>query len=424
MKILHLAMHEGSGAGRAATRLHLGLLREKVDSSILVAQKSSELQSVIQPNARIAVAKKIQAKLLGRTLSEIWGRGTTFSVNATPSLIGNRIRQFNANVINLHWVGWEFLRIEDLERFQVPLVWTLQDMWPFTGGCHYTQECDRYTNSCGACPQLRSDKESDLSQWVWHRKAKAWKDINLTVVAPSSWMAKCATSSSLFGNRRVEVIPFCLDTEQYKPINRHKAREHLNLPQDKQLVLFGAISATADRRKGFHLLLPALQNLSKSGWRDRIELVVFGSSEPQNPVDLGFKAHYLGSLSDDLSLAQVYSAADVMIVPSLQESFGQTGSESLACGTPVIAFDGTGLKDIVEHQQNGYLAYPFDVEDLAKGIAWVLDNEERHSKLCSQAREKAEREFALEIQARRYLSLYAELLDECDRNSVQKQFIL
>jgi glycosyltransferase involved in cell wall biosynthesis len=277
-------------------------------------------------------------------------------------------------------------------------------------------------NSCGACPQLRSGKESDLSSWVWHRKAKAWRNINLTIVAPSSWMAQCAKSSSLFRDRRVEVIPFCLDTQQYKPVDRQQAREQLNLPPDKQLVLFGALSATADRRKGFHLLLPALQKLSHSGWHDRIELVVFGSSEPENPVDLGFKAHYLGSVADDTLLAQVYSAADVMVAPSIQESFGQTGSESLACGTPVVAFDDTGLKDIVDHLQNGYLVRPFDIEDLANGIAWVLDNEERHRKLCRQAREKAERKFALEIQARRYLSLYTELLDDRDRQSPQKQF--
>lgn len=411
MKILHLAMHENSGAGRAASRLHLGLINEKLDSSMLVLQKGSECQSVNKLDEQTVLLKKIQAKLLSKYLSKILGRDTTFSVNATPSLIKNRIKDFNASVINLHWVGWEYLRVEELKSFKVPLVWTLQDMWPFTGGCHYSEECDRYTNSCGACPQLRSGKESDLSRWVWNRKAKAWKDINLTVVAPSSWIAKCASSSSLFRDRRVEVIPFCLDTEQYKPIDQQKARELLNLPQDKQLVLFGALSATKDRRKGFHLLLPALQNLSKSGWRERIELVVFGSDQPSNPIDLGFKAHYLGSLSDDLSLARVYSAADVMIAPSIQESFGQTGSESLACGTPVVAFDGTGLKDIVDHQQNGYLVRPYEIEDLAQGMAWVLEDKERHQKLCIQAREKAEREFALEIQARRYLSLYTELLE-------------
>jgi len=417
MKILHLAMHEGSGAGHAASRLHLGLLHEKVDSSMLVLQKSSEHQSVIKLDEQTVLFKKIQATLLGKYLSKIRGRDTTFSVNATPSLIKNRINNFNASLINLHWVGWEYLNIEELQSFQVPLVWTLQDMWPFTGGCHYNQKCDRYTNSCGACPQLRSNKESDLSRWVWQRKAKAWNNLNLTIVAPSSWMAECASSSSLFRNRRVEVIPFCLDTEKFQPINQQESRHSLNLPQDKKLILFGALSATQDKRKGFHLLLPALQNLSKSGWHDQIELVVFGSSQPEKPVDLGFKAHYLGQLNEPLSLRRAYSAADVMIVPSIQESFGQTASESLACGTPVVAFKATGLKDIVDHQKNGYLVHPFDIDDLAKGIAWVLQDEEIHKKLRVQARQKAEQEFALERQARSYLSLYTELLEKDKRKN-------
>lgn len=420
MKILHLATHEGSGAGRAALRLHLGLLNEQVDSSAFVLQKGSDIQSVVKLGTQSSLYKRIQSKLSIMILSNIFGCDTTFSVNATPSLIPNQIKNPSPDVINLHWIGWEFLRVEDLKSFKVPLVWTLQDMWPFTGGCHYSQNCDRYTDSCGACPQLHSSKNSDLSRWVWQRKAKAWKGINLTIVAPSSWMAECASSSSLFKDLRVEVIPFCLDTESYKPSNRLVARELLNLPQDKQLILFGAFSATKDQRKGFHLLLPALQSLSKSGWGDQIELVVFGASQPEKPVDLGFKAHYLGHLNDDNSLALVYSAADVMIVPSIQESFGQTASESLACGTPVVAFNATGLKDIVDHQQNGYLAHPFEIEDLAKGIAWVLEDIVRHQKLCNRAREKAEQEFALELQARRYLSLYDEILDKCDRQKYQK----
>jgi len=412
MKILHLAMHESSGAGRAALRLHLGLLNEKINSSVLVLQKGTALQTVQKLDSQTVLYKKIQSKLLVKTLNLFFTCNTTFSLNATPSLIQSRIKNLNPNIINLHWVGWEFLRIEDLKDFKIPCVWTLQDMWPFTGGCHYNQDCNHYTSSCGACPQLHSNKNSDLSHWVWQRKAKAWKDLNLTIVAPSSWMAQCARSSSLFRELRIEVIPFCLDTEKYKPLNCKLARKLLNLPQDKQLVLFGALSATTDIRKGFHLLLLALRYLSKSGWGERLELAVFGATQPENPVDLGFKTHYLGHINEDLSLANVYSAADVMIVPSIQESFGQTASESLACGTPVVAFDATGLKDIVDHKQDGYLAQPFEIEDLAKGIAWTLEDKERHQKLCKYAREKAEQKFALELQARRYMSLYADILDQ------------
>jgi glycosyltransferase involved in cell wall biosynthesis len=411
MKILHLAMHEGSGAGRAAARLHTGLRKEGIASSMLVMQKSSTDLLVTQLGNPIGLLKRLQGKVMGRKLSQLFGDGLTFSVNATPSLIVGQIKNVHADVINLHWIGWEYLRIEDIAKLQVPLVWTLQDMWPFTGGCHYSEECDRYTKSCGACPQLKGDRESDLSRWVWQRKAKAWHDLNLTVVAPSQWMAECARSSSLFQNLRIEVIPFCLDTDQFQPIPPTEAREALGLPQDKQLVLFGALSATEDPRKGFQLLIPALQSLSESGWQDKVELVVFGSSSPDEPIDLGFKTHYLGSLNDN-GLKQAYSAADVMIVPSLQESFGQTASEALACGTPLVAFNATGLKDIIDHETSGYLAQPYEIEDLARGIAWILEDAHRHQQLRLNARQRAVEQFSLKVQARQYISLYQELLEQ------------
>jgi glycosyltransferase involved in cell wall biosynthesis len=224
-------------------------------------------------------------------------------------------------------------------------------------------------------------------------------------------MATCAASSSLFAGLRVETIPFGLDTRLYRPIDKTTARELLQLPQDRSLVLFGALAATKDQRKGFHLLTAALQHLRQTAWQDRIEVVIAGASRPATPVDMGFRAHYLGHLHDDLTLALAYSAADVMVVPSTQESFGQTASEALACGTPVVAFRATGLMDIVDHQQNGYLAQPYESGDLANGIAWILEDRTRYAQLCHQARRKAERHFTLALQAHRYLSLLNDMLD-------------
>jgi len=332
-----------------------------------------------------------------------------FSPQWLPDSLAAKVAKIQPDIINLHWVCGGYMQVESVPKFNKPLVWTLHDMWPFTGGCHYSEECDRYTKSCGSCPQLHSTKESDLSRWVWQRKAQAWKNLNLTLVTPSHWLAECAKSSSLLQEYPVKVIANGLDPEVYKPLNRLLLRESLNLPQNKQLVLFGAMQGTDARWKGFPLLVPALQSLSKSGWQDRIELLVFGSSQPENPIDVGFKTHYLGRLEDEC-LAKVYAAADVMVVPSRYEAFGQTASEALACGTPVVAFDVTGLKDIVDPQQNGYLAKPYETEDLARGIAWVLEDPERHQKLCARARQKVEQEFTLDIQARRYLSLFSELV--------------
>jgi glycosyltransferase involved in cell wall biosynthesis len=410
MKVLHLAMHEGSGAGRAAARLHDGLCRTGIDSSMLVLQKGSTDDSVVPLTNPTKFVKRLQAKVFGAYLSKAVGSSKTLSINVGPSLTLRQIRQFNADIFNLHWVGWEYLKIEDLQALQKPLVWTLQDMWPFTGGCHYNETCDRYTQTCGHCPQLKANREQDLSRWIWQRKANAWQDLNLTIVAPGTWIADCARASSLFKNLRIETIPFCLDTDRFKPTPPEQARQRFNLPLDKQLVLFGALSATQDERKGFQYLLPALQKLSQAGWRDRIELVVFGSSAPDAVIDLGFTPHYLGHISHDDALIQAYSAADVMIVPSLQESFGQTASEALACGTPVVAFNATGPLDIIDHQQTGYLAQPFSIDDLAQGIEWVLADKQRHHQLCQQARATAAATYALANQAQAYKALYQELL--------------
>ena len=302
------------------------------------------------------------------------------------------------------------MQVESVPKFNKPLVWTLHDMWFFTGGCHYSEKCDRYTQSCGSCPQLHSNKESDLSRRVWQRKAKAWKKLNLTLVSPSVWLAKCASSSSSFKDFRVEVIPNGINTQKYKPIIRHWAREILNLPQDKQIVLFGGAGGTGDRWKGFNLLVSALQSLSKSGWKDRTELLVFGSSQPENAVELGFKAHYLGNLADDISLATVYAAADVFVAPSVYDNLPNTVMEAGTCGIPSVAFNIGGLPDTIEHCSNGYLAKPYETEDLARGIAWVLEEPERHQKLCRSARLKVEEKFTLQVQARAYKNLYEEIL--------------
>lgn len=423
MNILILSTNDiKGGAARATYRLHQGLQAIGVNSQMLVQTKHSDDRTVIGSPATSGIGKVIAGSRL--TLDPLplkfySNRDRSFySLQWLPDNIASKVAQLEPDVINLHWINGGYLQIETFAKLNKPIVWTLHDMWAFTGGCHYSGDCDRYTASCGACPQLGSSKNWDLSRWVWQRKAKAWQNLNLTIVALSSWLGKCASSSSLFKDLRVEIIPNGLDTEKYRPINRQVARELLRLPQDKQLVLFGALGATSDKRKGFHLLQPALQELSQTGWQDKLELVIFGAYRPENPPELGFKSHYLGHLNDDLSLAMVYSAADIMIVPSIQESFGQTASESLACGIPVVAFNATGLKDIVDHQENGYLAQPYKIEDLARGIAWVLENEERHQKLSHRAREKAEQEFALEIPARRYLSLFNEILEKGDRQKM------
>lgn len=415
MNVLLLSTYDvKGGAARAAYRLHQGFKNIEHHSQMLVQTKHIDDQQVIGFSNESGIGKITGGSRLslGQLPLRFYPDHHSFySLQWLPDNIASKVIQLNPDVINLHWICNSYLQIETLAKLNKPLVWTLHDMWPFTGGCHYSGECDRYTASCGSCPLLGSSKSWDLSRWVWQRKAKAWKNLNLTIVSPSYWLAKCASSSYLFKDLPIKVIPYGIDTKKYRPINRKVARELLRLPQDKQLVLFGSMKATKDKRKGFQLLQPVLQKLSQSGWQDKLELVVFGASRSDGLPDFGLPSHYVGELNDDLSLATLYSAADVFVLPSVQDNLPNTIMEAIACGTPCVAFNIGGMPDMIEHQKNGYLAQPFKTGDLAQGIAWVLEKEERYQKLSYRAREKAEQEFALQIQAGRYLSLFKEIMD-------------
>jgi glycosyltransferase involved in cell wall biosynthesis len=412
MKILLLNTSDlEGGAARAAYRLHKGLQKIGIPSQMLVQSKISDDNTVISPNSSLEQEMMhLKTILEGLPLKFYPSRQrTNYSLQWLPELISQKIEAIAPDIVNLHWINGGYLRLETIAKFNKPIVWTLHDMWAFTGGCHYTQDCDRYTQSCGACPQLNSKSDWDLSRWIWQRKKRAWKNLNLTIVTPSQWLAKCAQSSPLLVKSRIEVIPNGLDLNVYKPVDKSLAKNLLGLPDNKRIILFGSLWATSDLRKGFHLLLPALQQLSKLPNSDNIEIAIFGASRPKDPPDFGFKTHYLGRLNDDLSLSLLYAAVDVFVAPSLQDNLPNTVMEALACATPCVAFKIGGMSDLIEHQQNGYLAQPFITEDFAGGIAWILENSERYGKLCKRAREKAEREFSIELQANRYKTLFHEL---------------
>jgi glycosyltransferase involved in cell wall biosynthesis len=415
MKIASLSTFDNQGgAARAAYRLHQGLNQIDVESWILSQSKFSQDPKVIgaKTSSGIEQIKTGLRLTLDQLPLKRYGKKDRqlFSPHWLPSKVIEQVAQLNPDLINLHWVSAGYLKIETIAKFKQPLVWTLHDMWSFTGGCHYNQSCNKFTAACGACPLLGSDKEEDLSRQIWQRKHKAWQDLNLTVVTPSQWLGENAQASSLFGDRRVEVIPYGLDTETYRPIEQKTARALLKLPQDKQLLLFLSLNATSDKRKGFHLLQPALQQLKQSDWQSKLELMVVGASKPEKPLELGFKGHYLGTLQDDLTLALAYSAADVFVAPSLQDNLPNTVLEAIACGTPCVAFDIGGMPDMIEHKQNGYLAQPLAIDDLARGISWTIEDPLRRQQLSQRARTKAEQEFALKIQAQRYQALYQEIL--------------
>lgn len=414
MKILHINTFDiQGGAARAVYRLHQGLQKQGVKSLMLVQTKTSDDKFVIGPESKI---KKGWARLrptLDSSIVKLFPGGSTaiFSPAWLPfSDIQSKIEAISPKIVHLHWICNGMMRLENINKIKQSLVWTLHDMWSFTGGCHYDESCGRFQQNCGYCPQLKRQGKHDLSDTIFRRKEKAWRDIDITIVTPSHWLAKCASSSTLFQNRRIEVIHNGLDIDLFKPVDKPMAREIWKLPQNKRLILFGAMSATSDPRKGFDLFYKGIKQLPVQ-WKNDAELIVFGASKPDTPFDYGLPIHYLGYLYDEVSLALLYSAVDVMVVPSRQDNLPNTVVESLACGTPVIAFDIGGMSDMIEHQCNGFLAKAYDTNDLTTGIDWVLSDEQRYAQLSENARDTAVTRFALDKIAGQYLNLYQSILN-------------
>lgn len=413
MRIVHLSTRDSlAGAYRATNRLHQGLRQAAVDSQMLVARKYTDDPTVHLPTAKlpsrlyhgVRMWRESQPQKAYPQRKDILSPAVV-SANLQPAL-----RRLQPDLIHLHWIAHGFVRPEDFAKWRRPLVWTLYDMWGFTGGCHYSGECTKYVAQCGACPLLGSSQEQDMTRRTWQTKQQAWEPLDFTVVTPSRWLAGCARQSSLFRQKRIEVIPSGLDATLYHPMPRAEVRAQLALPQDAKLILFGAMSSTTDRRKGYHLLLPALHRLAQDPAMHNVHVVVVGATGSNDATPLPIPIHFAGYIHDESRLAALYAAADLFVAPSLEDNLPNTVMEAIACGTPTVAFNIGGMADLIEHERNGYLAAPFEVESLAQGMAWVLTNETRHRMLAERARAKFLAEFALDVVAKRHVELYAELV--------------
>lgn len=395
------------GAARAAWRTYCGVKKTYPSSVYLTLFKeesSSEVIGLMNTSVRGAIAQWL-IRLDQLPLRAYRNRLQTFFSTATyPNPLRIPLLKFSPKLAHLHWVGHSMLSVEEIGSLKCPVIWTLHDTWAFTGGCHYTGSCIGYRKQCGKCPQLMSDDENDISHSLMKRKAREFQDLNLTIVTPSNWMADLAASSSLFAGRRIKVIPNGLDTEAFKPIGRSEARAYLSLSENEPVILFGA-HWIPDPRKGGDLLCKAIAQLGIS-----CTLVTFGEGHLQLPNLPNVKYLSLGSLNDPSSLALAYSAADVFVCPSREDNLPNTVAESMACGTPCVAFDVNGLPDMITHCVDGWLAKPFDPNDMAAGIRWIITHPNPEA-LHLAARQKALAEYSLDVMSARYTALYAELLE-------------
>lgn len=396
LRVLHVSQGDiGGGANRAAYRLHTALRRRDVDSRMLVWRKVTDDPSVIDGRSMGRVLRHSAARGLSRflLLLQRTATSTVRSVNLFPAGLGKLIERIEADVIHLHWVGSETLSIWEIGKIRRPVVWTLHDNWSFQGTEHYVEQDTERRASEGYARTNRPPNEAglDVDRLVWRVKRHCWRSSHIHLVGPTGWPADLARAAVLTRDRPIEVIPYPLDLTRYRPLDRLRMRACLGLPSTARVVLFGALAATTDPRKGFDLLLEALRQLAET--HTDVHLLVFGntvSGERLGPELRGVATTFLGPIHDEDRLVAVYNAADVMVVPSRQDVAPQTVTEALACGTPVVAFDATGLRYMVEHRVSGYLARAFDPADLGYGIGWVLDDVGHNASLRRAARWRAE----------------------------------
>lgn len=403
------------GAARAANRLFKGLNSIGVDAKMLVMYKETNDENVIdvsslceKDNILDKVINRVKDSKIRKSWKEYRYKSNAFISDIEKSALHKVIGKLNPDIYHLHWVSSGFVNFKELQRVNKPIVWTMHDCFPFTGICHYFEQCDKYKTECGNCPILRSNKEIDLSKRVFHQKKERYQDLDLHIVSPSRWLAEKAKESKLLGNRPIYVIPNGLDTDVFSPIQKKVAKEALKLDLKKKTILFGAVSSTSDERKGFAYLKKALEMLQNEYESNKVEVLIFGGTNDSLNTTY-FDTLYLGNINNDLLLAIIYSAADVMVVPSLSENLSNIIMESLACATPVVGFNIGGNRDMINHKENGYLAEPCESEDLASGIKWCLENNSRNE-LSEKAREKVLKCFKSEIVAQEYKELYDSIL--------------
>lgn len=392
------------GAAIASYRLHSSLRNDGHDSKLIVGKKSIDLPEIFEKkrsSSPVSFIARNSTKLIGLNYAGIL---STSSISKHRFFTESDILNFH----NLHGGYFNYLSIPSLTS-KKPAVWTLHDMWSFTGHCTYSYDCDRWKKGCGNCPYPKEYPEIylDNTRLEWILKNRAYTKSNLHIVAPSSWLCGLVKDSML--NRfSVRHIPNGLDLEIYRPLDREECRSRLGIPKNKKVLLFSAFNIE-DRRKGGDLLWKALEKIPPS-LRDDLCLLVIGEGKDISQLIGGMDLINLGFIEDDELKAVVYSSADLLVFPTRADNLPLVLQESMACGTPMVSFRVGGVPELVRPGLTGYLAEPEDPDSLVNGIVHLLEDDNLRVKLSESCRSIALEEYPLEKQAKSYIKLYESIL--------------
>jgi glycosyltransferase involved in cell wall biosynthesis len=410
----------GGGAPIACTRLLKALELKNVDVTMQAQIKKTGESRVKGLDGDYFGRLKIKYDFLRERLPFIWFKAKekslrfAFSTANTGTDISTLPDIKNADILHLHWTNSGFLstkNIKTLIETGKPIVWTLHDMWAFTGGCHYAGDCDHFERTCGNCWMLRDDGPHDISFTELERKTDMYSAAkNIVFVTCSHWLAEVARKSTLLKEFRIETIPNPIDTEIFYVRDKIASRKKWNINPGSKIILFGAANIM-DRRKGIKYLVEALDHLKVSNKSDEtIEIVIFGKNKSFDVTLLPFNVFELNTITAQDDLVELYNLADVFVSPAIEDNLPNTIMESLACGTPVVAFNIGGIPDMVEHKLNGYLAKYKSAKDFAAGIDYVLHSGNTNE-LSANARKKVIDNFSQEIVAEKYISVYKSILN-------------
>ena len=404
LKVLHLSTYAGGGgAARAAANVNSALQQAGVDSQMVSAQGN-----------KFKAARAADRALwkLQRSPIETWRSPARFG-----SLSAKEINNSGADIINLHWVTDGFVSIEEIGRIEIPLVWSMYDMWPISGTEHYGNLLSpRWREGYSKLNRPSSESGFDLDLWTFGRKWKQWQSgrLRLHMVPASTWLEEATRSSFLMHDRSVSRIPHAIDTETFAPMNREMARAQFDLQVETPLLLFLASAGITDSRKGWDLLSNALRIVADQ--RKDVQVIVAGPrpdpiNQSKAASDSRTVIHWMGEVSSNEDLRSLYAGADIVTVPSREDNLPLTAMEAQACGTPVIGFNTGGLPNLVEHSRSGYLARPFDVGSLAEGILVATSGGDTALRWGEAARQRAVDLWSSDIVSGQYLDVYRSLLN-------------
>ena len=418
MRILIVNTSERTGgAAIAAGRLTEALKSHGIKAKMLVRDKQTDRISTVALGGGWKQVRKFVWERVVIWINSHFRRERLFSVDIANT--GNditRLPEFKeADLIHLHWINQGMLSLKVIRKILAsgkPVVWTMHDMWPCTGICHHARTCTAFHSECGACPMIYSQKRKDLSTRIFRQKQRLYASGGIHFVTCSHWLEGMAKQSALLANQPVSVIPNPISTTLFHPIKQTEARQKLALPTEGKLILFGSVKLT-DKRKGIDYMVEACRLLAKQhpALKEQLALVAVGMHAAELQPLVPFKVHNMGYVREEHQLAEIYNAADLYVIPSLDENLPNTIMEAMACGTPCVGFPTGGIPEMIDHLKNGYLTKEHSAEQLAEGIYTLLTTPAYES-LSHEAVAKVNACYSERSVANQYGQLYAKLLKE------------